>query len=107
MAMRRRHAGRDTSFRLRNLVGRTGVEVAFKLFSPMVKSINVVQRATNSGPAVMNGAGLEVQRKKPALKAARRAKLYFVRDQPSKLVAVGGIVKQAREKELLAEKKRR
>lgn len=108
MAIRRRHAGRDTSFRLRNLVGRTGVEVAFKLFSPLLKSINVVQRATTSGPAVLNGKGVEVQpRKQPALKAARRAKMYFVRDQPNRLVAVGGIVKQARERELQAEKKRR
>lgn len=107
MAVRRRHAGRDTSFRLRNLVGRTGVEIAFKLFSPLLASVTVVARATTSGPAVTNSKGVELQRKKPTLPAERRAKLYFMRDQPNRLVSVAGIVKQARERELQAVKKRR
>lgn len=107
IAMRRRHAGRDTSFRLRNLVGRTGVEVAFKLFSPMIASIKIVARAATSGTPVLNSAGVEVSRRKPVLLASRRAKMFFVRDQPSRLTNVGSVVKQAKEKEMLAEKKRR
>lgn len=87
IAIRRRHAGRDTSIRLRNLVGRTGVEVAYKVFSPMVKEIKVVSRAADSGPAVVGKDGKEGQRKKPALKASKRAKMYFVRDQPNRCVA--------------------
>lgn len=87
-----------------------------------------------------------MQRKKPALRASKRAKMYFVRDQPNRyvlyfsfslaatclqsrsaegtldrstkaltfppfssrrLVGVGGIVKQAREREAQLEKRRR
>lgn len=84
MAIRRRHAGQDTSIRLRNLVGRTGVELSYKIWSPMVKSVKIVSRATNSGPAVVGKDGVEKDRKKPAIKAARRAKMYFVRDQPNR-----------------------
>lgn len=86
IASRRRHQGRDTSIRLRNLVGRTGVEVSFKVFSPLVKDIKVVQRAETSGPAVVGKDGVELPRRKPALRAARRAKMYFVRDQPNRSV---------------------
>lgn len=87
IAIRRRHAGRDTSIRLRNMVGRTGVEVAYKVFSPLLKEIKVVSRAAFSGPLVAaKGDGKTGTRKKPALQAARRAKLYFVRDQPSRSV---------------------
>ncbi|GAA6008986.1 hypothetical protein JCM11491_005703 [Sporobolomyces phaffii] len=108
IASRRRHQGRDTSIRLRNLVGRTGVEVSFKVFSPLIKHIHVVQRAETSGPAVLGKDGVQLPRRKPALRAARRAKMYFVRDQPNRLVSVAGIVRQAREKEAaLASRKRR
>ncbi|GAA5938986.1 mitochondrial 54S ribosomal protein bL19m IMG1 [Sporobolomyces koalae] len=108
IASRRRHQGRDTSIRLRNLVGRTGVEMSFKVFSPLIKDIKVVQRAETSGPAVVGKDGVELPRRKPALRAARRAKMYFVREQPKRLVSVAGIVRQAREKEAaLASRKRR
>jgi large subunit ribosomal protein L19 len=86
IASRRRHQGRDTSIRLRNLVGRTGVEMSFKVFSPLIKDIKVVQRAETSGPAVLGKDGVELPRRKPALRAARRAKMYFVRDQPNRSV---------------------
>jgi large subunit ribosomal protein L19 len=83
IALRRRHAGRDTSIRLRNLVGRTGVEVSYKVSSPMIKEIKVVSRATTSGAEVVDKQG-RVSRRKPALRAEKRAKLYFVRDQPDR-----------------------
>lgn len=86
IASRRRHQGRDTSIRLRNLVGRTGVEMSFKVFSLLIKDIKVVQRAETSGPAIMGKDGVELPRRKPALRAARRAKMYFVRDQPNRRV---------------------
>jgi large subunit ribosomal protein L19 len=84
IAIRRRHAGRDTSFRLRNMVGKTGVEVAYKAFSPLVAAIKVVSRAANSGPPVTSKTGVEGQRKKPTLKASKRAKMYWIRDQPAR-----------------------
>ena len=83
IALRRRHAGRDTSLRLRNLVGRTGVEVSYKVSSPMIKEIKVVSRATTSGAPVVDKQGRE-SRRKPNLRAEKRAKLYFVRDQPDR-----------------------
>ncbi|ORY46305.1 hypothetical protein BCR35DRAFT_311027 [Leucosporidium creatinivorum] len=107
IAIRRRHAGRDTSIRLRNMVGRTGVEISYKVFSPMVKDIKVVAPATRSGPPIVAKDGTQAQRKKPTLRASKRAKMYFVRDQPNRLVGVGGIVKQAREREAQLEKRRR
>ena len=107
IASRRRHAGRDTSFRLRNLIGRTGVEVAFKLFSPLIADIKVVARAKTSGARILDSKGVEVGRKAPELRAQRRAKLYWMRDQPGRMVAVSGIIKQAKEKALLAEKRRK
>ncbi|GAA5863210.1 hypothetical protein JCM3774_000812 [Rhodotorula dairenensis] len=107
IGIRRRHGGRDTSIRLRNLVGRTGVEMVFKVLSPLVKDIKVVQRAETSGPAVVAKDGsTSGPRRKPALKAARRAKMYFVRRQPDRLVSVAGIVKQAREREANQSKRR-
>lgn len=89
IGIRRRHAGRDTSIRLRNLVGRTGVEMVYKVLSPLVKDIKVVQRAETSGPPVVAKDGsTSGPRRKPALKAARRAKMYFVRRQPDRCVTL-------------------
>ncbi|GAA5913301.1 hypothetical protein JCM5296_006968 [Sporobolomyces johnsonii] len=107
IAIRRRHQGRDTSIRLRNLVGRTGVEISFKVFSPLIKDIKVVARAETSGPAVTNKDGKVVRWRKPALAAANRAKMYFVRDQPNRLVSVAGIIRQARERETAAAARQR
>jgi len=87
IALRRRHQGRDTSIRLRNLVGRTGVEQSFKVLSPLIKDIRVVARAETSGPPVVAKDGKEGPRRKAALPAARRAKMYFVRDQPNRCVS--------------------
>lgn len=86
IAIRRRHAGRDTSIRLRNMVGRTGVELAYKVFSPMIAGIKVIGRAETSGPVIPGKDGLGKERKKPVLRAARRAKLYFVREQKNRFV---------------------
>ncbi|KAI5479894.1 50S ribosomal protein l19 [Pseudohyphozyma bogoriensis] len=105
IAIRRRHAGVDTSFRLRNVLGRTGVELSFKVLSPLVKDIKIVQRAETSS---LGGKGKDKkERKAPALRAERRAKLYFVRDQPNRLTGVTGAVKKSREQEELAQKKLR
>ncbi|KAJ2711896.1 hypothetical protein H4R19_003031 [Coemansia spiralis] len=54
--------GIDTSFILRNLVHGVGVEMRFMAFSPLVKSIDVMQKA----------------------KRVRRAKLFYLREQPGK-----------------------
>ena len=59
-----RRKGIDTSFTLRNIVMRVGVEQRFSLYSPLVKNVKVLQ--------------------KPSELRVRRAKLFYLRDQPGK-----------------------
>ncbi|KAI9264366.1 50S ribosomal protein L19 [Phascolomyces articulosus] len=59
-----RRKGIDTSFTLRNIVMRVGVEQRFSLYSPLVKNVKVLQ--------------------KPTELRVRRAKLFYLRDQPGK-----------------------
>ncbi|KAF9008699.1 translation protein SH3-like domain-containing protein [Cyathus striatus] len=62
LSIRRR--GIDTSFLLRNIINRTGVEMQYFPSSPHIKEIRVVRR--------------------PA-KRMRRAKLFYLRDSPQKM----------------------
>lgn len=68
LAIRRR--GPATSFILRNVIQRTGVEMQFFANSPHLKNIQVVQNAGGGG-----GEG----------KRMRRAKLFYLRDSPEKM----------------------
>jgi ribosomal protein L19 len=68
LAIRRR--GPDTSFVVRNIIQRTGVEMQFFVNSPHVKDIKVLQ--------------------KPPKGRMRRAKLYYLRDSPEKMTALAG-----------------
>ncbi|KAJ1729810.1 hypothetical protein LPJ61_003338 [Coemansia biformis] len=54
--------GIDTSFILRNLVQNVGVEMRFMAYSPLVKHIEVTQKA----------------------RRVRRAKLFYLRNRPGK-----------------------
>lgn len=63
-----RRKGIDTSFTLRNIIMRVGVEQRFSLYSPLLKSIKVLQ--------------------KPSELRVNRAKLYYLRDQPGKAFTV-------------------
>ncbi|KAI0637852.1 translation protein SH3-like domain-containing protein [Trametes polyzona] len=74
LAIRRR--GADTSFLLRNVINRTGVEVQFFVCSPHVKEIKVLMRAGARGTEGRQG------------KRMRRAKLYYLRDSPDKMTAI-------------------
>ncbi|KAI0313828.1 translation protein SH3-like domain-containing protein, partial [Amylostereum chailletii] len=69
-----RRRGPDTSFVLRNVVQRTGVEMQFFVNSPHVKEIKVVSRT---------GRG-EVDKSK----RTKKAKLFFLRDSPKKMTAI-------------------
>ena len=68
LAVRRR--GPDTSFIVRNIIQRTGVEMQFYVASPHLKDIKLV--------------------KKPPKGRMRRAKLYYLRDSPEKMSAIAG-----------------
>jgi len=69
LSIRRR--GLDTSFLLRNVIQRTGVEMQFFVNSPHVQDIKVVRKAGGGG-------GKEGRR-------MRRAKLFYLRDSPEKM----------------------
>lgn len=77
LSIRRR--GPDTSFLLRNVVQRTGVEMQFFVNSPHLKGIKVIQRAGGGG-------GKEGRR-------MRRAKLFYLRDSPEKMSEISAGVR--------------
>ena len=74
-----RRRGPDTSFVLRNVVQRTGVEMQFFVNSPHVKEIVVVSKAGGR-----NGK----KRKGP-----KKAKLFYLRDSPERMTAVSAGVR--------------
>ncbi len=83
IAVRRR--GPDTSFVLRNVVQRTGVEMQFFVNSPHVKEIVVVSRAGGGG-----GGGGNRKKKCTGLK---KAKLFYLRDSPERMTSVSAGVR--------------
>ncbi|TCD71339.1 hypothetical protein EIP91_011110 [Steccherinum ochraceum] len=77
-----RRRGLDTSFVLRNVISRTGVEMQFFVNSPHLKDVQVISRANSWA-----GTG-----KKDAVKI-RRAKLFYLRDSPEKMTAISAGVR--------------
>ncbi|KAI0027519.1 translation protein SH3-like domain-containing protein [Vararia minispora EC-137] len=77
LSVRRR--GPDTSFTLRNVIARTGVEMQFFVNSPHVKAIKVLRRASHKHPDI-------IQR-------IHRAKLNFLRHNPERMAAFAGGIK--------------
>ncbi|KAH9045682.1 hypothetical protein EDB85DRAFT_2104805 [Lactarius pseudohatsudake] len=78
-----RRRGPDTSFVLRNVVQRTGVEMQFFANSPHLKEIVVVSRA-----------GGKDGKKKKGLEGLRKAKLFYLRDSPERMTSVATSVRR-------------
>ncbi|SOV09846.1 related to 50S ribosomal protein L19 [Ustilago sp. UG-2017a] len=83
IAVRRR--GVSTSFVLRNLVQKLGVEMRFNLYSPLLKDARVIQKA-EAGKNDKSGK----------LRRTRRAKLYYLRKDDRRLAGIGNVIKQQR-----------
>ncbi|CAH7672700.1 translation protein SH3-like domain-containing protein, partial [Phakopsora pachyrhizi] len=79
-----RRNGTETSFRLRAIVERIGVEQKFNVFSPMIKNITVIKRAGDR-EGVING--------KPLIRRPRRNKLFYLREHPQKMPDVRKVIK--------------
>jgi large subunit ribosomal protein L19 len=75
-----RRRGPDTSFVLRNVIQRTGVEMMFFVNSPHVQSINIVRKG---------GAG-----KGKGGRRMRRAKLFYLRDSSDKMTTMAAGARQ-------------
>lgn len=58
-----RRKGIDSSILVRNVISKLGVEMRFFLYSPCVKTVEIVKRGTG----------------------IRRSKLYYLREQPGKI----------------------
>ncbi|RIA80201.1 translation protein SH3-like domain-containing protein [Glomus cerebriforme] len=78
-----RRRGVNTNFTLRNIILKVGVEQRFFINSPLIKSIQILSR----------GEGY------------RRAKLFYLRDQPGKAFQIGGLVRKERERKAAAASK--
>ena len=76
-------SGFDTSIRLRNIVNKVGVEVLFKVLSPMIKEIRFVKLAKGG-------------RKGGGLRDLRQSRPYYIRDRPEILRQIAGIIKNDR-----------
>jgi large subunit ribosomal protein L19 len=102
IAVRRR--GPDTSFVLRNVVQRTGVEVQFFVGSPHLKEVRVDKRASGrkadfkarkggitaagEGAGAAGREGAQAKSSQQENMRQRRAKLYFLRNDPGKMTAI-------------------
>lgn len=80
--MRVRRRGVDTAFTLRNIVQKTGVEMNFKVLSPMIKEIKVVRRAEG---------------RQGGIRDLRRARTNYLRDRPQVMAQIAGALKQAQQ----------
>ena len=79
-----RRSGIATTFVLRAIAHKLGVEMRFHAYSPMIKDIKVLQRA-------------DAKKRQPGLTRTRRAKLYYMRRKDDRRVAsVANVVKQYR-----------
>ncbi|WVR03876.1 ribosomal protein L19 [Kwoniella sp. DSM 27419] len=76
-----KRGGVDTSFRLRNIVNKTGVEMSFKINSPLIKEIKVVKRAEGRTGGVRD---------------LRRAKVNYLRERPSMMTGIASAIKAAK-----------
>ncbi|KAI9632572.1 putative 50s ribosomal protein l19 [Dioszegia hungarica] len=77
MGVRRR--GIDTAFRLRNVIAKVGMEVDFKVLSPLIKEIKVIKRADG----------------KSGLKNLGRAKVGYLRERPGAMSQIASALKTA------------
>ncbi|WWC68677.1 mitochondrial 54S ribosomal protein bL19m [Kwoniella pini CBS 10737] len=77
----KKRGGVDTSFKLRNLVNKIGIEMSFKLNSPLIKEIKIIKKAIGkNGP----------------IKDLRRAKVNYLRDRQNVMTSIASALKASK-----------
>ncbi|WVW80103.1 ribosomal protein L19 [Kwoniella bestiolae CBS 10118] len=74
----KKRGGVDTSFKLRNIVNKIGVEMSFKLNSPLIKEIKVVREAKGRSGQI---------------KDLRRAKVNYLRERQGVMTSIASALK--------------
>nr|XP_018264674.1 ribosomal protein L19 [Kwoniella dejecticola CBS 10117]OBR86832.1 ribosomal protein L19 [Kwoniella dejecticola CBS 10117] len=77
----KKRGGVDTSFKLRNIVNKIGVEMSFKINSPLIKEIKVIKRAEG---------------KVGAIRDLRRAKVNYLRERQGVMTSIASALKAAK-----------
>ncbi|PWN21467.1 hypothetical protein BCV69DRAFT_248141 [Microstroma glucosiphilum] len=89
-----RRRGTSTSFVVRNLVLKLGVEMRFNLYSPLLKDVRVISRAE-----------VGKNNKTGGLRRVRRAKLYYLRSRNSQVAGVSRMIKSRKKQDDLVAQK--
>ncbi|WRT65662.1 ribosomal protein L19 [Kwoniella shivajii] len=76
-----KRGGVDTSFRLRNVVNKIGVEMSFKLNSPLIKEIKIVKKA---------------QGRTGGVRDLRRAKVNYLRESQGLMAGIASALKASK-----------
>ncbi|OCF57955.1 ribosomal protein L19 [Kwoniella mangroviensis CBS 10435] len=77
----KKRGGVDTSFKLRNIVNKIGVEMSFKLNSPLIKEIKVVR---------------EAQGRSGQIKDLRRSKVNYLRERQGLMAGIASALKASK-----------
>ncbi|CAO1617515.1 unnamed protein product [Sympodiomycopsis kandeliae] len=90
IAIRRR--GTSTSFVLRNLISKLGVEVRYNLYSPLLKDIKVIAKADSPK-----------RPRRGVLVRSKKAKLYYLRKNEARLASISRLIKAHKQNDQKAE----
>ncbi|WWC87835.1 ribosomal protein L19 [Kwoniella dendrophila CBS 6074] len=77
----KKRGGVDTSFKLRNIVNKLGVEMSFKINSPLIKEIKIIKSAKD---------------KQGQIKDLRRSKVNYLRNSQSLMTNIASALKASK-----------
>lgn len=86
IAVKRR--GTSTSFILRNLISKLGVEMRYNLYSPLLKDIKIIAKADSPK-----------RPRRGVLVRSKKAKLYYLRKNEARLASISRMIKSHKQAE--------